>query len=244
MKRILFSITLLFVFGLSVLSELASAQTATPPSYCHPCLFYGGDFDESNPAANALSNSFVGSRQFSAVYVPFLVPKAQVWTVTGFFSNNMSNTALLDPPLIKWSISSGVSAGHSGTIIAQGTAHATYTPTGRGWNGLTEYTTLGHLTPQTAVTLAAGVYWMTAVPMCTDLNSCHFAGFWLSDVEDVPAPNHKGIEPNDDSFFLAPTDGWFFFPTAYPNGVCNGGGNGTGCDKFSAGLLGSAKPAQ
>ena len=126
-----------------------SNSAATPPSYCHPCLFYGGDFDESNPSANALSNLLVGSRQFSAVYVPFVVPKAQVWTVPGFFSNNMSNTASLDPPLIKWSISSGVSAGHAGTAIAQGTAHATYTPTGRTWSGLSEYTTLGHLTPQT-----------------------------------------------------------------------------------------------
>jgi hypothetical protein len=109
-KRILFSITLLFVAGVSALSELGSAQTATPLPYCRPCLFYGGDFDESNPSANALSNSFVGSRETSAVYVPFVVPKGQVWTVTGFFSNNMSNTASLDPSLIRWSISSGVSA--------------------------------------------------------------------------------------------------------------------------------------
>lgn len=83
---------------------------------------------------------------------------------------------------------------------------------------------------------------MTAIPICTD-PSCGFAHFYLSDVEDTPAPNHKGVEPNDDSSFLAPDDGWFFAPTAYPNGVCNGGGNGAGCDRFSAGLLGYAKPA-
>ena len=82
---------------------------------------------------------------------------------------------------------------------------------------------------------------MTATPECTD-SSCGFAHFYLSDVEDVPAPNHKGTQPNDDSFFLAPDDGWFFAPTWGATGAC-GGANGGGCDKFSAGLLGYAKPS-
>ncbi|MCU1303548.1 MAG: hypothetical protein JWQ87_3832 [Candidatus Sulfotelmatobacter sp.] len=187
MKRIPFLIALLLVAGISVVSESALAQNGTPPSYCHPCLFYGGDFDASNPAANVLSNGFEQHGSQSAVYVPFVVPAGQVWVVTGLFSNNMSNNSFLDPPAIKWSISSGLSAGNPGTVIAQGTIHATYTPTGRNWNGLTEYTALGHLTPATAVSLAADVYWMTATPICTDA-SCGFAGFWMSDVEDVPCP--------------------------------------------------------
>ncbi|MCU1302960.1 MAG: hypothetical protein JWQ87_3244 [Candidatus Sulfotelmatobacter sp.] len=234
---------ILVAFALLSASALAQNAQPTPPSYCRPCLFYGGDFDASNPAANTLSNGLVNIGRPTAVYVPFVVPKGQVWTVTGLFSNNMSTSTFLDPPAIKWSISIDVSAGHAGTVISQGTIPATFTPTGRSWRFFTEYTALGHLTPQTAVTLTSGVYWMTAIPICTD-PSCGFASFTLSDVEDVPAPNHKGIEPKDDSFFLA--EGVrqdFFAPTAYPNGVCNGGGNGTGCDKFSAGLLGYAKAA-
>jgi hypothetical protein len=236
--------TNLFVVSFALLSLSALAQKAqepTPPSYCTPCLFYGGDFDASNASANALSNSFdhVGSQ--SATYVAFYVPEGQVWTVKGLFSNNMSTGSFLDPQRIKWSISNDVSVGNAGTLIAQGEISATLIPTGRSWNGMAEYTALGRLTPETAVTLTTGVYWMTAVPICTN-PSCGDTHFYLSDVEDVPAPNHKGIEPTDDSFFLAPNDGWFFAATAYPNGVCDGGGNGVGCDKFSAGLLGTATP--
>ncbi|HWY02474.1 MAG TPA: hypothetical protein VNX60_02305, partial [Candidatus Acidoferrum sp.] len=82
MKRILFSITLLFVAGVSALSGVASAQTATPPPYCRPCLFYGGDFDPSNPAANSLQNGLLYHGSPAAVYVPFFVPSGQIWTVT------------------------------------------------------------------------------------------------------------------------------------------------------------------
>jgi hypothetical protein len=242
-KRILFSIILLFVAGVSVLSELASAQAATPPPYCRPCLFYGGDFDASNPAANALQNGLVYHDSSAAVYVPFFIPAGQIWTVTGFFSNNLSSSSFLDPAEIKWSISTGISAGNPGTVIAQGRIPATYTPTGRSFDGLTEYTALGRLPKAKAVTLTAGVYWMTAIPICTD-SSCGFTNFYLTDVEDVPAPNHRGVEPNDDSFYFWPPGKYFFAPTAYPNGVCSGQGGGTGCNRFSAGLLGHSNPAQ
>ena len=216
----------------------------TPPPYCKPCLFYGGDFDASNPAANALTNEIgQGSSYPAATFVPFYVPPGQTWTITGLFSNNMSNSSFLDPAEMQWSISTGISTGNAGNTIAKGTIPATWTLTGRSWYIYAEYTALGHLTPSTTVTLnQSGVYWMTAIPVCTD-PSCGFAHFYLSDVEDVPAPNHKGTQPNDDSFFLLPAEDYFFAPTAYPNGVCNGGGNGTGCDKFSAGLLGYAKPS-
>jgi len=230
-----------FSAGLLGTAVAQDAQQPTPPPYCKPCLFYGGDFDASNLLANALPNGFLYRGTPAATYVPFYVPPSQTWTITGLFSNNMSDSSFLDPPEIKWSISSGISPGNAGTVIAQGVIPATYTATGRSWNGMTEYTSLGHLTPQTTVILTqAGVYWMTATPICTD-PSCGFAQFLLSDVEDVPAPNHKGVQPNDDSFFLAIDDGWFFAPTWGATGAC-GGSNGGGCDKFSAGLLGYAKP--
>lgn len=110
------SIALLLMAGISLISTPASAQGGTPPSYCRPCLFYGGDFDASNPAANALTNGLIYSGGFAAAtYVPFFVPQGQVWTVTGLFSNNMSTSSFLDPPAIKWSISTGISTGNPGT---------------------------------------------------------------------------------------------------------------------------------
>lgn len=238
--------TIACVFLLCALAAVGQSQTPTPPPYCKPCLFYGGDFDASNLAANALANGVMYKNGKAAVFVPFYVPPGQTWTITGLFSNNMATMSFLKPAEIQWSISTGISTGNGGTAIAKGTIPATWTPTGRSWYIFTEYTALGYLTPSTTVTLTQpGVYWMTAAPVCTDA-SCGFANSNLSDVEDVPAPNRKGTQPADDSFLLIPFDGFFFAPASDPTGFCNGGGNGgnsSGCDKFSAGLLGYAKPS-
>ncbi len=237
------------LLALVVLSSLASAQSDlrpspnnsasqnTPPSYCHPCLFYGGDLDPSNPNSGALLDEDTSEQQ-ATTYVPFYVPNGQVWTVTGLFSNVLSNSEYIIPEQIEWSISTGMSAGDSGTLLASGTAHASWTLTGRSLYGMPEYTALGKLTPETAVTLTTGVYWMTAVPVCTQFGNghCIAATYLLSDVEDVPAPNHKGIQPNDDSFFNAPPQ-YSYSPAWGPSGAC-----GAGCDRFSAGLLGHAAP--
>jgi len=233
MKRILLALA---VLSASTLAQ--NAQQPTPPPYCKPCLFYGGDFDPSGPNPNILSNSFT-ARSRSAVYVPFYVPTGQTWTIGGVFSNNMSNISVLDPPELGWTISSGISAGNPGTVIASGTSPATLTPTGRTWQIYTEYTALARFAAGKAVTLTAGVYWMTAVPVCTGSECGSFGGFWLSDVEDVPAPNHKGTQPKDDSLFLWNGGGYFFAPTGGSTGVCQG----NGCDKFSVGLLGYAAPS-
>jgi hypothetical protein len=219
-------------------SSNADTSPPTPPSYCHPCLFYGGDFDASNPNANASLNQDTFTGQ-AVTYVAFYVPEGQIWTVKGLFSNVLSTIQYIIPKQIGWSISSGVSGGNPGTLIASGTADATWTPTGRSWRGYTEYTALGRLTPDTLVTLNSGVYWMTAVPVCTQFGNgrCASAFYMVSDVEDVPAPNHKGIQPDDDAF-LDDGSEFYYAPTWGPNGTCGG----IGCDKFSAGLLGDAVP--
>jgi hypothetical protein len=219
-------------------SLAAVGQTPTPPPYCKPCLFYGGDFDPNNATSNVLGNSLAKGFP-AATYVPFYVPSGQTWTIGGLFSNNMSTISFLDPPEVVWSISSGISQGNPGTVIASGKNAATWAPTGRTWqNGYyTEYTALALLKPQEFVVLTAGVYWMTAVPVCTN-SSCGEVRFFISDVEDVPAPNHKGVQPNDDSYFVWEGGSYFFAPAWGPSGPCQGG-----CDKFSAGLLGYAKPS-
>jgi hypothetical protein len=233
--------TILVVFGFVLLSVSALAQDAqepTPPSYCKPCLFYGGDFDPNNQNADSLGNADTLHGQLTT-YVPFFVPEEQVWTVKGLFSNNLSDLSFVDPEQMEWSISTGVSAGNPGTVIASGTIHATFMPTGRSFQAFTEYTLLGRLTPETAVTLTSGVYWMTAVPLCTrQTGYCEGAVYQLSDVEDVPAPNHKGIQPNDDSYYSFPNGQLYFVQAWGSSGACGG----VGCDKFSAGLLGTATP--
>ncbi len=247
MKKALIALALVIAVALVCLfrTPASQAQTTggtvapTPPPYCAPCLFYGGDFDASNPNANGSINEDTLSGQ-AVTYVPFYVPPGQVWTVKGLFSNVLSSIQYIIPKEIDWSISSGMSAGNPGTLIASGTVDATWTPTGRSWRGYNEYTALGRLTPATAVTLTTGVYWMAAVPVCNQAGNgkCFSAFYMVSDVEDVPAPNHRGIQPNDDSFLNDSGGGFFYTPTWGQSGSCGG----VGCDKFSAGLIGTRAP--
>jgi hypothetical protein len=227
------------------LAAIAQDKQPTPPSYCKPCLFYGGDFDINGLSPNALSNQDAYENGYAAVYVPFAVPPNQTWTVTGLFSNVMTPRAELNPPQIEWSISQGISQGDSGTLIASGTTKASLTATGRSWNGMNEYTALGRLNANELVTLTSGHYWMTAIPVCTEEIEPHPCGgvlFYISDVEDVPAPEAKGFESTDESYFYVPgVELYNFVETGGPGGLCNQIGGGGGCDKFSAGLLGTAQ---
>ena len=53
------------------------------PSYCKPCLFYGGDFDPNASDANGLANEVdLIVNTGAAVYTPFVVPVNKTWTVT------------------------------------------------------------------------------------------------------------------------------------------------------------------
>jgi len=242
MKRILLALA---VLSASTLAQ--NAQQPTPPPYCKPCLFYGGDFDAAGPSPNVLSNQDAILNGQATVYVPFAVPPNQTWTIGGLFSNNMLTRADLAPPQIQWSISTGVSQGNPGTVIASGTAKATLIATGRTWNGMNEYTALGHLSANQMVTLTPGHYWMSAVPVCTyNLGTdppCSGANYYISDVEDVPPPHAKGFESTDESYFYVPgVQQYYFVETGGPDGLCSQQGGGGGCDKFSAGLLGTATP--
>lgn len=214
-------------------------KPAKPPDYCSPCLFYGGDFNPSDPLENALWNgdSLLASGE---VLVPFTVPRGQIWLVTGLFTNNLSNVSVIDPKKAKWSISKGVTAGSGGYTIASGSSRAKYTPTGRSGFGLTEYTVLVQ-TP-TVIVLGPGTYWLTVVPLCTNSADAACSGAWYyeSDTEENPPLHHYGpLEPNDLSYFnSADFGGYTYTPAWGASGACSSGGVADGCDRFSAGVLG------
>lgn len=205
-----------------------------PPSYCEPCLFYGGDLDASAPNPNGLWN---GLRDTSVpvdgeVLVPFTVPKGQIWIVTGLFTNNQSSVSVIDPQQANWSISKDVTGGSAGHTIASGTAHASYTPTGRSFLWYKEYTVLVKIK---AVLLVPRTYWLTVVPLCTNPadSTCNLASYYESDAEDNPPLNYYGpLEPNDMSYFNSAYFGYSSAPTW--------GGLWNGCHRFSAGVLGFA----
>ncbi len=255
MKNLLVSTGILAVLAIAPLTIPAfsrgdnatgKASAGAPPPYCEPCLFYGGDFDVNGPTPNALANQDAIENGQATVYVPFAVPPNQTWTVTGLFSNNMLTRANLAPPQIEWSISTGISQGNAGTVIASGVAKASLTATGRSWNGMSEYTALGLLNADELVTLTPGHYWMTAVPVCTYNEApkflCGGALYYMSDVEDVPPQQAKGFESTDESYFYVPgVAPYYFVETGGPSGLCSQEGGGGGCDKFSAGLIGRAQ---
>ena len=174
-------------------------QTAGPPSYCSPCLFYGGDSDIASvnfvPFANGVSLGWkVGKppAENIQVYSAFTVPKGKTWTVTGLFSNVVFiYTDVMDPSTPRWSIRSGMKAGDGGKIIASGTTEGTATPTGRnlgndcgGNSDCPEYTILVQLPKP--VKLTSGTYYESVEPLCTTPQDpeCATALFYLSDTFD------------------------------------------------------------
>jgi hypothetical protein len=125
------------------LLKLAPQGSPLQPSYCNPCLFYGGDFDY-NPQNGLYSGNTASS---ATVYVPFRIPTKPKgdWVVSGMFDNieyypssavfgtngNPCSSGLSNGPCATdavWSISTGLVAGYPppdaggpGTIICSGT---------------------------------------------------------------------------------------------------------------------------
>jgi hypothetical protein len=225
-----------------------SAKCGNPAA---DCLFYGGDFldDPLYPPflPNGLANENTllvpagsGSLYGAAVWVPFTVPEGQTWNVTGLFTNNFSSYGVLDQgtepiAVAAWSINEEVIPGSSGIVVDSGTSPATSTQTGRAAFGLTEYTVQ---VTGLSITLTAGTYWLSVVPICSNSADPYCDGvFFLSDVEylnTTPANAYGPAEPIDSSFFDSPAFGLSFDPTSGSVGACGG----DGCDAFSAGVLG------
>jgi hypothetical protein len=201
----------------------------SPPPYCKPCLFYGGDFDANNLNSGTVANEMSLLVSQAAVYVPFNVPAGKTWTVTGAFMIINSMTSVIDPAQAYWEIRSGVSSGNGGTLVASGTSPAAYKPT----QGTNLYALL---VKNISVPLTGGRYWVSVVPICTNPNdgACSQAQYFSVDVEDMPPPHHFGpLEPVDDSFLNSSffNDNWVALNPFF----C-----GAGCDRFSAGILGTS----
>jgi len=232
----------------------AQSSAATAGKCGNPaakCLFYGGDFlnDPLYPPslANGLANENTeivsGSPYGAAVWVPFTVPTGETWDVTGLFTNNQSTFGVLDQGALPaavatWSINEEIIAGSAGTVVDSGTSPATSTATGRSSFGLNEYTVQ---VTGLSVTLTAGSYWFSVVPVCSNAADPYCDGvFFLSDVEylnTTPTNAYGPAEPIDASYFDSPTFGESFDPTYGEVGACGG----FGCDAFSAGVLGKIK---
>jgi len=214
---------------LLVLMQLpALAQTAEspkPPKYCNPCLFYAGDWGPKDTDHNGLSNEEDELVRYSAVLVPFDVPKAEDWKVVGLFTNDFSSVNLIDPEQADWSISSGVTEGSCGTTLASGNTHASFKPTGRSAFGFNEYTSLVKIQ---AANLQPGRYWLTTIPECTQGSDCSDARYYISSFQGKPLDPFGPPEPCN-----------LVYTTNAPGKDCTGGQKQKLCQRFSAGVLGT-----
>jgi len=213
------------------LRDQGRALPVSSPHSCHSCLFYGGDFDANNPGANAVMDGQTPAGD-GEVYVPFVVPQGQRWNVRGLMVNVLA-TASVAPRQAYWEIRQGVSSGNGGTLVASGTGPAAFGP--QFDCGDAAFYCAAVEVNGIEVHLASGRYWLLLEPQCTDANKCSGVSYYAADVEDNPPPHHYGpLEPWDASFFSSDTFGDSFAPTWGASGVCEG----TGCDRFSAGVMG------
>lgn len=205
------------------------------PSYCNPCLAYGGDWDPNSSSWVAYANWNTTALGQATVYVPFVVPAGHNWTVTGLFTNNLAlNINGIDPQTAAWSISSGISSGNGGTTVASGTAAATFNSTGRNYqNTYYEYTALVNIP---AVVLPAGTYWLSVVPPCTNSgdSACSSAAYYITD--STSRTNAGGPpEPAHQSFTNSATFGYDYINLCSPQE----GYFPPSCSVMSAGVIGT-----
>lgn len=215
--------------GTLAIEPLRTGPPPQPP-YCKPCLFYGGDLNPVSVNANGFANENTLLVADTTLYVPFTVPSGQEWQVSGLFTNNIADAYEgIDPMQATWSISTGMATGNAGTVIASGTAAATFSFTGRSFLGLNEYTVAVRF-GQPGVHLNSGTYWLSVVPQCTNTsnNNCYLAQYFLSNT--AGSNSYGPAEPIGKSFFNSQYYGYNY------SNACTV--DITGCGKLSAGVEG------
>jgi hypothetical protein len=234
--------------GDATLPESSEGDNGGAPKYCDPCLFYGGDWNPKNLDWISWGNGD-DTIDFAVEtsYVPFIVPEGETWTVTKLFTNNITlafelgspGATTIDPKKGLWSISTGISEGKAGKVVAKGSGFATFNPTGHVFNTgiskIIEYNLLVKLPHP--VSLHAGKYWMAAVPECTvesDKN-CQLGGYFLT---DSIARNHRfgPPQPKMQIFGNGPK---LVPPIHYQNGCDGDHTDANNCSYASAGVVGT-----
>jgi len=231
MRKMFFSLGfVVLLVGWSAAQDKSAAPKTRLP-FCPPktCLYYSGDFDANNRAAFGLVN--VNSLYVGVAEVWVAVKPTQNVTVTGITFNEAFNSIKEDINPTPLQINTGMSMGIGGQKFCASKGTVTITPYGEPAFGLTQYSfTVKKLTP--SCTLKKGtVYYLNLLPTYSNYNYGY-----LLDVEDQPAPNHRGW-PNvlDNSYYWALNGDINYWPTWGSSGVCGG----VGCDLFSFALTGT-----
>jgi hypothetical protein len=203
---------------------VAHAKPSTPPPYCNPCLFYGGDLGSGE---NGVANTDTILVPFTEILVPFDVPAGQVWKVGALFTNNLPTQTgnVFDPKKAMWSLRQEVQPGDCGTLLASSDSAAKITPTGNTIFGYTEYNVLVKIPP---IELSSGSYWLSVVPECLDQNNslCSEVYYLESGFQGTGIGSYGPPEPSNESFSSSSLTGT---DCGFVSGL-----------EFSAGILGAS----
>ena len=202
MKKILFAATLIAAFSVFAMGATIhktakdsgnaslrggqislSSPHACSVSHGHPCVYYAGDINASDPEENGLSNEndlfIANSYTYNEVKVPVSA------SVTAAFTNNLATFGVIDPKTAESDWRTGVSEGNGGTSICSGDNEAEITATGRNAFGYNEYEILS-LSP---CKVSPGNTWIAVVGDCTNANDGDCTGDPRYFESDTNGPN-------------------------------------------------------
>lgn len=229
------------VVGPSAVGNGHNVNNNTKPSYCKPCLFYGGDWDPnaSNWSAYGNANNTVISDVYTN-WVAFKVPKTGWKSVTGLFTNNLAfdANAVIDPVTTPWFIAKGITEGVCGKNVKTGKAKATWKQTGRNYSGVYyEFYDLVKFTKK-PVTLKPGTYWIGVSPQCTNSSDSACTSY----SSGYPAYFYNTDSTSQTNKFgpAQPVGMGFINGEGYTcNNDCDFGYGAASCDYLSGGVLGT-----
>jgi hypothetical protein len=217
------------------LGTLAHAQG--PPSLCKPCLFYGGDFDPTDPNSTEFTDENTITYPNSSSYGAVLVPPGRTVRVDAilFQIQFVETNTTLDPNGVTWEIRSGVRDGSGGTLVASGKGPVAKEATGRVGDGF-EYTVRVKLDPPAQLSGSnphGTVYWFNLTPQCTNQNDpvCVSNTYTVSNTTGRANSVHDKLQQDGEIFFDNLENNWV--------DVCELGLNGSQCAYMSFGLAGS-----
>jgi hypothetical protein len=254
MNKILFAFALFATFGIFVAAQdfrisppLAARKNpradSTEPRgeqvitrashnlpFCPPktCLYYAGDFDSTNSAANGLLNYFYDGGDFGQVWVGVKPPKTA--TATGVTFNEFFTFAFAGTNPTPFQTQFNIVEGSGGILICNTSGTATMKQYGESDFGYVQYSyTVKKLKGRCKVQPGSkGPTYVSLLP--TTSNDSDVA--YLVNVEDARPKNHRGWKNDRNDCYLN-GDGEYFWETCDSQGI-----GSTGFSELSIALTG------
>jgi hypothetical protein len=231
--------TALFALLLSLTFCVYTNAQSGPPAICKPCLFYGGDFNSSDPNAEIFANeNTIGTgelRTYPAITIPrnhaILLEGILFQTVVEFGEGQRLEQAT-------WEIRTNI-LDNGGNLIGSGTEPVYMQPTGRNYLGYPEYTVAVKLSQP--VELDGGSqypgteYWFDLIPQCTNPQNgyCSLTQYFVSNTTEETNGFRAFAQTGGQVVLDWPSrgDDWTL---CYESGY-----NSVQCDRLSFGLMGT-----